>query len=59
MPTRSRCALLPQVVKGPLQAHLKRVRAMHERDLQEGWGRASLPETLARKDPSAAADWRW
>jgi len=56
---KDRITLLPQTVKGPLQEHLKRVRTIHERDLQEGWGRVYLPDALARKYPNAAADWRW
>ena len=32
---------------------------LHDQDLAEGFGRAPLPEALARKYPSAAADWRW
>ena len=56
---KDRVTMLPQAVKGPLMEHLKRVRAMHQRDLQEGWGRTDLPDALARKYPNAAADWRW
>ena len=51
--------MLPQVVKGPLREHLKHVRAIHERDLAEGYGRVHMPNALARKYPNAAADWRW
>ena len=49
--------MLPQVVKGPLQQHLKRVRAIHERDLAEGYGRVHMPNALARKYPKAAAEY--
>ena len=56
---KDRVTMLPQVVKGPLQQHLKRVRAIHERDLAEGYGRVHMPNALARKYPNAAADWRW
>jgi integron integrase len=56
---QDRLTMLPQAVKEPLTDHLKRVRALHERDLQDGWGRVSLPYALARKYPNAAAEWRW
>ena len=56
---KDRVTVLPQVVKGPLQQHLKHVRAIHERDLAEGYGRVHMPNALARKYPNAAADWRW
>ena len=56
---KDRITLLPQAVKAPLAEHLKRVRAVHQCDLQDGWGRVPLPDALARKYPNAAADWRW
>jgi len=55
---KDRITLLPQAVKGPLAEHLKRVRAIHQSDMQNGWGRVPLPDALARKYPNAAADWR-
>jgi integrase len=32
---------------------------LHEKDLGEGYGRVYLPYALARKYPSAAAEWSW
>lgn len=56
---KDRVTMLPQSAKDPLRQHLKTVRAIHERDLAAGWGRAPLPDALDRKYPNAAADWRW
>jgi hypothetical protein len=42
-----------------LQDHMKRVKAIHEKDLAEGWGRVQLPDALDRKYPNAPKDWRW
>ncbi len=56
---KDRVTMLPQAVKGPLLEHLKRVGAIHQQDLQEGWGRADLPHALARKYPNAAAAQGW
>ena len=56
---KDRVTMLPQVVKGPLREHLKRVQKTHQRDLAEGYGRVYMPNALARKYPNAAADWRW
>ncbi len=56
---KDRLTMLPQVVKKPLQEHLKRVRRMHERDLTDGYGRVAMPYALARKYRNAAAEWRW
>jgi integrase len=51
--------MLPELLKVPLQDHLKRVRAIHERDLADGWGRVLLPDALDRKYPNAPKEWRW
>lgn len=56
---KDRVTMLPESSMGRLQEHLKRVRAIHERDLAEGWGRVLLPDALGRKYPNAAKEWRW
>jgi integron integrase len=56
---KDRVTMLPLAVKGPLMEHLKRVRAVHQADLQQGWGRVYMPFALARKYPNAAAEWGW
>jgi len=56
---KDRRTMLPEAVRGPLQAHLARVRQLHQRDLAAGYGRVLLPGALARKYPTAAAAWGW
>lgn len=56
---RDRVTILPKSAVEPLQAHLERVRALHQRDLQEGFGAVIVPTALARKLPSAPKDWPW
>ena len=56
---KDRVTMLPEGVKQPLREHLKRVKAVHDRDRAAGWGRVALPEALQRKYPNAATDWRW
>ena len=34
--------MLPESVKAPLRDHLKKVKAIHERDLADGWGRVKM-----------------
>ena len=51
--------MLPESLKGSLQDHLRRVKAIHENDLSDGWGRVQMPNALDRKYPNAPADWRW
>lgn len=46
---KDRITMLPESLKGPLQDHLTQVKAVHQRDLAEGWGRVLLPHALDRK----------
>ena len=50
---KDRITLLPESLKIPLLEHLKRVKAIHERDLSEGWSRVQMPDALERKYPNA------
>ena len=56
---KDRITMLPNSLKAPLQDHLKRVKAVHQQDLADGWGRVLLPNALDRKYPNAPQDWRW
>ena len=51
--------MFPARVKPALTAHLVRVREVHQRDLQRGFGRVLLPDALARKYPKADTEWGW
>ena len=42
-----------------LENHLRRVKAIHERDLAAGHGAVYLPYALERKYPNAATEWSW
>jgi len=57
--SKDRLTMLPQSVAAPLRRHLDAVKALHERDLREGWGRVRMPDALERKYPNAACEWRW
>ena len=56
---KDRVTMLPDRLVAPLQAHLARVRALHDRDLQEGFGEVWLPDALAVKYQSAPRAWGW
>ncbi len=56
---KDRITMLPEALRDPLKAHLKRVRALHEADLAEGFGEVYLPDALAAKFPSASRAWGW
>jgi integron integrase len=56
---KDRVTMLPQLLIEPLQRQLQRAKALHERDIREGYGQVSLPYALARKYPIAAREWCW
>jgi integron integrase len=56
---KDRTTLLPDACRQRLRDHIVDVKAIHEQDLADGFGRVHLPEALDRKYPGAAADWRW
>lgn len=51
---KDRVMVLPENLILPLQTHLKKVKALRERDLDAGIGNVYLPEALAKKYPKAA-----
>ena len=56
---RDRVTTLPRLVETELRAHLERVRRVHDRDLQLGFGAVELPNALGRKFVNADRDWLW
>jgi len=56
---KDRITILPGPVIEPLQAHLVRVKALHERDIADGCGDVELPDAIARKYPRAPYEWGW
>lgn len=56
---KHRPTVLPRRYEEPLQAHLKRVKALHQQDLAAGHGQVYMEPALARKYPKAAGQWQW
>ena len=56
---KDRVTMLPQSLIQPLQQHLTRVKALHDKELAEGYGNVYLPFALARKYPVAGHEWHW
>lgn len=56
---KDRVTMLPQSLVEPLQQHLVRVKALHEKDLAAGFGDVYLPFALSRKYPAAGREWHW
>ena len=43
----------------PLNRHLEKVKMLHQKDLQDGFGEVYLPHALERKYPNAPSEWGW
>lgn len=56
---KDRVTMLPQSLRPAVERQLDAARALHRRDLAEGWGRVQLPDALERKYPNAPTDWSW
>ncbi len=56
---KDRVTMLPVSLVEPLKAHLLKVQALHQDDLNSGHGEVFMPMALDRKYPSAGRDWAW
>jgi integron integrase len=56
---KDRVTMLPVSVKAPLVAHLEGVRQLHQRDVEQGYGKVYLPYALQWKYPNANKAWGW
>ena len=56
---KDRRTMLPASLRPVLEEHLCQVKAVHERDLAEGFGRVQMPDALDRKYPNASREWGW
>lgn len=56
---KDRATTLPRVLSVELQRHMERVRALHDRDVAEGFGRVWMPDALEVKYPNANGSWSW
>lgn len=56
---KDRVAPVPQKLIGELEQQIEKVRDLHAEDLAGGYGRAYIPDALARKYPNAEKELRW
>ena len=54
---KDRITILPALLQANLLAHLERVKAVHQKDLEEGFGEVYSPFALGRKDRRAGREW--
>ena len=56
---KDRVTLLPQRLKEPLRNHMRWVKHLHDRDLEQGFGDVYIPPAFERKNRKAAYEWGW
>lgn len=56
---KDRVTVLPENLIAPLQEQIAKARAVHLRDLSEGFGSVWLPGALDTKYPGAPRQWGW
>jgi len=56
---KDRVTMLPESLKAGVREQLREAKAVHDRDLADGWGRVQLPGALDRKFPRAPREWQW
>ena len=56
---KSRVSLLPIKLIEPIKRQIKQVKKIHQKDLDEGFGMASVPPALLKKFSTACNDFAW
>ena len=56
---KDRVTVLPDALVVPIQEHLARRRALHDKDVAAGCAQVFMPDALAQKYPKAATQWAW
>lgn len=56
---KDRSTMLPEAVKATLISHLEKVKVLHKKDLDSGYGEVNLPDALERKYSNAPKEWSW
>jgi integron integrase len=51
--------MLPDNLLQPLHAHLRHVKTLHRRDLDDGYGAVYLPVAIEEEHPDAHREWGW
>ncbi|MFQ5714171.1 MAG: integron integrase [Candidatus Scalinduaceae bacterium] len=54
-----RTTLFPEPLHEPMTQHLKKIKAIHEHDIKNGYGEVYLPYALEKKFPNANKSWIW
>jgi len=56
---KDRTTFLPRIVNDELHEHIERVKKLHRKDIEQGFGEVYLPNALAKKYRKAAWETSW
>ena len=56
---KDRRVMLPKTLIPKLKAHIAEVKAIHEKDLAEGWGSVQLRDGMTKRSSETAKEFRW
>ncbi len=56
---KDRVTVFPESLKTPLRQQLQYAKALHDKDLSDGYGAVYLPFALEKKYPNADKEWHW
>lgn len=56
---KDRRVMLPKSLIPKLKAHIAEVKAIHEKDLAEGWGSVQLRDGMTKRSSETAKEFRW
>ncbi|MCR5698741.1 MAG: integron integrase [Treponemataceae bacterium] len=56
---KDRRVMLPKSLISKLKAHIAEVKAIHEKDLAEGWGSVQLRDGMTKRSSETAKEFRW
>jgi len=56
---KDRYTIMPERLHGELQSQVERIRLLHQKDKERGYGASLLPKALAAKYPNETDKFRW
>lgn len=56
---KDRHVMLPQKLVPKIKEQIEAVRKIHQKDLEDGWGKVAMPNQLDKKYPTVAKEFKW
>ena len=51
--------MIPQKLVPELKNHIEKIRTLHNKDLADGWGAVTMPQSLAAKYTTGSKEFKW